>query len=182
MRRPEAAARGGKGRRLTIQAGGFQARAQAHAAFVIAALDICLILVEVDPYNGILVSWSVMHSWAHALCLCCHAVSCPPCTHKCLCCPSDRGVCPGVWSKDTGASDSAGFEAMLDVLGLSGLQRMTARLVEGFELRHVPGESFEVDFLTIVPFFRVSEAVRFNRRVGLCGWCDERAHPPTHPH
>ena len=75
-------------------------------------------------------------------------------------------MCPGVWSKDTGASDSAGFEAMLDVLGLSGLQRMTARLVEGFELRHVPGESFEVDFLTIVPFFRVSEAVRFNR----CVW------------
>ena len=65
----------------------------------------------------------------------------------------------GVWSKDPAASDSKGHEAMLDVLGLSGLPRTTARLIDGVEIDHTPGKSFDVTFLTIVPFFRVTESV-----------------------
>lgn len=45
----------------------------------------------------------------------------------------------GVWSKDLEASDSAAYEVMLDLLGLTGLQRVTARLLEGIEVQHVPG-------------------------------------------
>ena len=60
----------------------------------------------------------------------------------------------GIWRKDVDASDSVGYESMLDALGLSGLQRTTARLIEGMEIKHSPGEAFEVSFLTVVPFFK----------------------------
>ncbi len=43
----------------------------------------------------------------------------------------------GVWVKDVARSDAAGFEASLDVLGLSGLQRVTERLIEGIEITQV---------------------------------------------
>lgn len=65
-------------------------------------------------------------------------------------------VVSGIWRKDLDASDSAGYEAMLDALGLNGLQRTTARLIEGMEIKHSPGEAFEVSFLTVVPFFKAS--------------------------
>lgn len=32
---------------------------------------------------------------------------------------------------------AGGYEAMLDVLGLSGLQKVTARLIEGIEVKQV---------------------------------------------
>lgn len=53
---------------------------------------------------------------------------------------------------------TAGYEATLDVLGLSGLQKVTARLIEGVEIQQTPTQ-FTVSFVTVVPFFRVSEAV-----------------------
>lgn len=57
------------------------------------------------------------------------------------------------------------YEEMLRVLQLSGLQKTTARLIEGMEIRHTAGDRFEVAFLTVVPFFRVTEANRFNQPV-----------------
>jgi hypothetical protein len=44
------------------------------------------------------------------------------------------------------------------VLGLSGLQKVTARLIEGVDIQH-SSSTFSVSFVTVVPFFRVSEEV-----------------------
>ncbi len=60
----------------------------------------------------------------------------------------------GVWEKDEQASDLEGYERMMTTLGLSGLQRVTARLIDGLELRCAP-TTFTVSFLTVVPFFKV---------------------------
>jgi hypothetical protein len=40
----------------------------------------------------------------------------------------------GLWGRDAARSDAAGFERALDVLRLSGLQRVTARLIEGMQV------------------------------------------------
>lgn len=42
---------------------------------------------------------------------------------------------------------------MLDVLELGGLQKVTARLIDGMNVQH-DEERFEVGFVTVVPFFR----------------------------
>ncbi len=103
----------------------------------------------------------------------------------------------GVWQKDPEASQPELYEDMLEALGLSGLQRVTARLIEvggpggeggrreraaalveehtglggssrcawcvdqaqGMEIK-VTSSAFTITFLTIVPFFRVSETIR----------------------
>jgi len=44
------------------------------------------------------------------------------------------------------------------VLGLSGLQKVTARLIEGLEVQQ-SRENFTVSFVTVVPFFKVTEDV-----------------------
>ncbi|KAG2491253.1 hypothetical protein HYH03_010460 [Edaphochlamys debaryana] len=77
----------------------------------------------------------------------------------------------GVWEKDLPTSQVQEYEAMLDVLQLGGLQKVTARLIDGIELvDQLPpqggpeagrGGRFEVSFLTVVPFFRVTEKSRF---------------------
>ncbi|GAX76366.1 hypothetical protein CEUSTIGMA_g3812.t1 [Chlamydomonas eustigma] len=67
----------------------------------------------------------------------------------------------GVWKKDLEVSDLQGFDRMLALLGLNSLQRVTARLIEGVEIKHVQGNSFVVAFLTVVPFFRVEETIKF---------------------
>eukprot|EP00775_Hariotina_reticulata_P009317 gene9316-9482_t len=54
--------------------------------------------------------------------------------------------------------NSSGYEASLDVLGLSGLQKVTARLIEGLEIQQT-STKFTVSFLTVVPFFKVTEQV-----------------------
>lgn len=54
-----------------------------------------------------------------------------------------------------------GFEAALDVLGLSGLQKVTARLIDGLDIQHTTN-TFTVSFVTVVPFFRVTEEVPLN--------------------
>lgn len=51
------------------------------------------------------------------------------------------------------------YEAMLDVLELGGLQKVTARLIDGLDLKQAE-DKFEVSFVTIVPFFRCSRAGR----------------------
>ncbi len=65
---------------------------------------------------------------------------------------------------------------MLDVLELGGLQKVTARLIDGLDLRH-DEQRFEVSFVTVVPFFRwvyrSSGAVLSTRggpRVAWVGW------------
>lgn len=60
----------------------------------------------------------------------------------------------GLWARDDSRSDAAGLERSLDVLRLSGLQKVTARLIEGIEVKQTP-QAFDVSFLTIVPFFKV---------------------------
>ncbi|GLI59445.1 hypothetical protein VaNZ11_001269 [Volvox africanus] len=66
----------------------------------------------------------------------------------------------GLWEKDSAASQVEEYELMLDVLELGGLQEVTARLIDGLDLRH-DGTRFEVSFVTVVPFFRVTERHRF---------------------
>lgn len=44
----------------------------------------------------------------------------------------------GLWARDERRSDMAAYERSLDVLGLSGLQKMTAlKLIDGVEIRQV---------------------------------------------
>jgi len=72
----------------------------------------------------------------------------------------------GVWEKDSASSNAQSYEAMLDLLGLSGLQRVTARLIEGLDIRHT-ADGLAVNFVTVVPFFRVTEATKFDAPVSL---------------
>jgi hypothetical protein len=43
----------------------------------------------------------------------------------------------GIWAKDESRSDLAAYERSLDLLGLSGLQRLTAKLIDGLEILQV---------------------------------------------
>lgn len=62
----------------------------------------------------------------------------------------------GTWVADYGASSGRG--ALLTALGLSGLERVTAdRLIEGMRIT-VAGSTFSCAFLTVVPFFSVTES------------------------
>ena len=55
-------------------------------------------------------------------------------------------------------SRSTGRDALLTGLGLTGLQRETAkRLIEGLRVAVTPGGVLEVAYLTVVPFFQVTE-------------------------
>jgi hypothetical protein len=45
----------------------------------------------------------------------------------------------GVWGKDERRSDLAAFERSLDLLGINGVQRVTAKLIDGIEIRQVSG-------------------------------------------
>ncbi|GLC42560.1 hypothetical protein PLESTB_001114000 [Pleodorina starrii] len=66
----------------------------------------------------------------------------------------------GLWEKDPAASQVEEYESMLDVLELGGLQKVTARLIDGLDVRQ-DEQRFEVSFVTVVPFFRVTEKSRF---------------------
>jgi len=50
--------------------------------------------------------------------------------------PSDINL-SGLWAKDAARSDLGAYERSLDLLGLSGLQRATAKLIDGIEIRQV---------------------------------------------
>jgi hypothetical protein len=58
----------------------------------------------------------------------------------------------------------AGYEAALDVLGLSGLQKVTARLIEGIDIQQ-SSNRFTVNFVTVVPFFRYGGAAGHGRQL-----------------
>ena len=63
--------------------------------------------------------------------------------------------CAGVWIKDTNRSDLAAYGRALDLMRLNGLQKTTAlRLIEGVEIQQGASD-FSVNFLTVVPFFKV---------------------------
>ncbi|KAL6759177.1 hypothetical protein V8C86DRAFT_2580690 [Haematococcus lacustris] len=72
----------------------------------------------------------------------------------------------GLWEKDNARSQVQEYEAMLQLLGLGGLQRMTARLIDGLDISQTP-EGFSVAFVTVVPFFRVKEVTPWGQRVQL---------------
>lgn len=59
----------------------------------------------------------------------------------------------GLWVKDAAKSDGPAYEKSLQVLQLSTMQRVTARLIEGIDMTQ-RGDIFDVAFVTIVPFFR----------------------------
>ncbi|KAI3430893.1 hypothetical protein D9Q98_009302 [Chlorella vulgaris] len=63
----------------------------------------------------------------------------------------------GIWIKDAGASDSGSYSRACDLMQLNKLQKTTAtQLIEGLELEQ-NGRRVAVRFLTVVPFFKVSE-------------------------
>lgn len=64
----------------------------------------------------------------------------------------------GLWAKDEARSDLAAYERSLEVLGLSGLQRVTAKLIDGIEIQQ-EADSLSVSFVTVVPFFKVTERI-----------------------
>ncbi|KAG2428383.1 hypothetical protein HYH02_014399 [Chlamydomonas schloesseri] len=81
----------------------------------------------------------------------------------------DPACLTGIWEKDLEASDVGGYEKALDLWQISGVQKATARLIEGLELVHSGGgggggggrtaaaPSLNVHFLTIIPYFKVTE-------------------------
>ncbi|KAK9868774.1 hypothetical protein WJX84_001303 [Apatococcus fuscideae] len=77
------------------------------------------------------------------------------------------GNLSGTWVKDMEASNSETYGQALDVMRLNGLQRTTAlRLIEGVEIFQ-DTQGLSVEFLTVVPFFRVKEAFKFRRQTSM---------------
>ncbi|KAK9807520.1 hypothetical protein WJX72_001403 [[Myrmecia] bisecta] len=67
----------------------------------------------------------------------------------------------GIWIKDQQASDYESYDRALAVMKLGGLQRTTAlRLIEGVEIQQTR-DNMSVHFLTVVPFFKVTETFSF---------------------
>lgn len=66
----------------------------------------------------------------------------------------------GLWEKDPAASQLKEYEELLDLLGLGGIQKVTARLIDGLDIKQAQGK-LEVSFVTVVPFFRVTETSKF---------------------
>ena len=83
----------------------------------------------------------------------------------------------GTWIADYGASSGRG--GLLSALGLSGLERVTAdKLIEGVRIAVEGTHTLSVSYLTVVPFFSVTEtaslrpgapATRCKRRDGKAG-------------
>lgn len=67
----------------------------------------------------------------------------------------------GIWVKDLEKSELANYEKCIDMWGLSGVQKQTAKLLEGLEVSH-KGDKFDVHFLTIIPYFKVTETYTVN--------------------
>lgn len=60
----------------------------------------------------------------------------------------------GIWSKVPELSDLESYERALDLWEINGMQRATARLIEGLEIKH-QGGNFDVHHLTVIPYFKV---------------------------
>ena len=61
------------------------------------------------------------------------------------------------------------YERALDLWHISGMQKATARLIEGLDIMHTPQGKFDVHFLTIIPYFKVTEAYRCDP--WYSNWC-----------
>ncbi|KAG7671233.1 hypothetical protein Ndes2526B_g02294 [Nannochloris sp. 'desiccata'] len=73
----------------------------------------------------------------------------------------------GIFLRDLSRSDMASYERALTLLELGKLQRMTAmQLIEGIELKH-GGQWLSVEFLTVVPFFKVTERYKLGSIVSI---------------
>ena len=73
----------------------------------------------------------------------------------------------GIFLRDLSRSDMTSYERSLMLLELGKLQRLTAmQLIEGIELKH-GGEWLSVEFLTVVPFFKVTEKYRLGNTVSI---------------
>jgi hypothetical protein len=74
------------------------------------------------------------------------------------------GTLAGTWHKLKGRSDVNAYGRALELMGIKGLQKTTAMLIDGMETHHTE-EDFEVFYLTIVPYFKVRESYKFDSEV-----------------
>lgn len=75
---------------------------------------------------------------------------------------SDFHDLEGIYIRDEESFDAGGYERVLDLLQLDRLQRLTAlQLVEGLKVE-VTEDSVRVKWLTVVPFFQISEIYKFD--------------------
>jgi hypothetical protein len=58
----------------------------------------------------------------------------------------------------------AAYGRALELMGIGGLQKTTAMLIDGMETHHTEA-IFEVFYLTIVPYFKVRESYKFDVEV-----------------
>ncbi|KAG1665981.1 hypothetical protein FOA52_010079 [Chlamydomonas sp. UWO 241] len=76
--------------------------------------------------------------------------------------PAEDVDLSGVWSKVPELSDDEAYERCLDLWGISGMQKATAKLIEGLEISHA-GPKFHVHHLTMIPYFKVTEKYDLER-------------------
>jgi hypothetical protein len=74
------------------------------------------------------------------------------------------GLFAGLWQKIKERSDLEGYGRALELMGVGGIQRATAMLIDGVEVHHTK-DTLEVFYLTVVPYFKVRESYRFNVEV-----------------
>mmetsp|Transcript_36915 Transcript_36915/g.104172 ORF Transcript_36915/g.104172 Transcript_36915/m.104172 type:complete len:437 (-) Transcript_36915:93-1403(-) len=72
----------------------------------------------------------------------------------------------GKWSKVPASSDLRSYEDALEMMGIRGIQKTTAQLIDGVELS-VTNSDFTIRFLTIVPNFKVTEPYKLGREVEM---------------
>lgn len=72
----------------------------------------------------------------------------------------------GIYIRDFARSDMEAYEQALKLLQLDKLQRITAlQLIEGIELQwNADNTALDLRFLTVVPFFKVTERYNVNAR------------------
>ena len=87
----------------------------------------------------------------------------------------------GVWIKDTNRSDQAAYGRALDLMQLNGLQKTTAlRLIEGVEIQQ-DSSNFSVNFLTVVPFFKVHRTAPLHHESSVQWFCRKSSAGRFHP-
>jgi len=72
----------------------------------------------------------------------------------------------GAWTKDMKRSDLSTYDRVLEMMGIRGIQKTTARMIDGVELS-LTDEVFTMRFLTVVPYFKVTEVYRFDEQTSI---------------
>lgn len=73
----------------------------------------------------------------------------------------------GIFLRDAENSDMASYQRSLKLLQLGRLERLTAtELIEGIQLQQ-KADTLDLKFLTVVPFFNVTEKYRLNETVSI---------------